>query len=187
MELDKKVFSEMEKKMSNVLANLKSEYATLRTGRASTALLDKIYVEYYGTPTPINQVASLSVPEPKMILIQPWEAKMLQVIEKAILKSDLGITPNNDGKVIRLKMPELTSERRQELAKVAKKKCEDAKVAIRNIRREYNETLKKMEKNKEISEDDLKRSQEEIQKITDKYIDEADKILVNKEKEIMEV
>jgi len=187
MELDKKVFSEMEKKMSNVLANLKSEYATLRTGRASTALLDKIYVEYYGTPTPINQVASLSVPEPKMILIQPWEAKMLQVIEKAILKSDLGITPNNDGKVIRLKMPELTSERRQELAKVAKKKCEDAKVAIRNIRREYNETLKKMEKNKEISEDDLKRSQEEIQKITDKYIDEADKILANKEKEIMEV
>ena len=177
----------MEKKMSNVLANLKSEYATLRTGRASTALLDKIYVEYYGTPTPINQVASLSVPEPKMILIQPWEAKMLQVIEKAILKSDLGFTPNNDGKVIRLKMPELTSERRQELAKVAKKKCEDAKVAIRNIRREYNETLKKMEKNKEISEDDLKRSQEEIQKITDKYIDEADKILVNKEKEIMEV
>jgi ribosome recycling factor len=122
-----------------------------------------------------------------MILIQPWEVKMLQTIEKAILKSELGITPNNDGKVIRLILPELTAERRQELAKFAKKKCEEAKVAIRNIRREYNDALKKMEKNKEISEDELKRSQEEIQKITDKFIDEADKILANKEKEIMEV
>lgn len=173
--------------MDKVLAILKSDYATLRTGRASTALLDKIYVDYYGTPTPINQVASLSIPEPKMILIQPWEVKMLQTIEKAILKSELGITPNNDGKVIRLILPELTAERRQELAKFAKKKCEEAKVAIRNIRREYNDALKKMEKNKEISEDELKRSQEEIQKITDKFIDEADKILANKEKEIMEV
>jgi ribosome recycling factor len=185
--VDKKLFSEMEKRMDKVLAILKSDYATLRTGRASTALLDKIYVDYYGTPTPINQVASLSIPEPKMILIQPWEVKMLQTIEKAILKSELGITPNNDGKVIRLILPELTAERRQELAKFAKKKCEEAKVAIRNIRREYNDALKKMEKNKEISEDELKRSQEEIQKITDKFIDEADKILANKEKEIMEV
>lgn len=173
--------------MNKVLANLKSEFATIRTGRASTALLDKIYVDYYGTPTPVNQVASVSIPEPKMILIQPWEVKMLQVIEKAILKSDLGITPNNDGKVIRLILPELTAERRQELVKFAKKKSEDAKVSIRNIRREYNETLKKMEKNKDISEDDLKRSQEEIQKITDKYTDEADKILASKEKDIMEV
>lgn len=173
--------------MKKVLANLKSEFATIRTGRASTALLDKVYVDYYGTPTPINQVASVSVPEPKMILIQPWELKMLQVIEKSILKSDLGLTPNNDGKVIRLILPELTAERRQELVKLAKKKTEDAKVSIRNIRREYNDTLKKMEKNKEISEDDLKRSQEEIQKITDKYIDETDKILANKEKDIMEV
>jgi len=173
--------------MKKVLANLKSEFATIRTGRASTALLDKVYVDYYGTLTPINQVASVSVPEPKMILIQPWELKMLQVIEKAILKSDLGLTPNNDGKVIRLILPELTAERRQELVKLAKKKTEDAKVSIRNIRREYNDTLKKMEKNKEISEDDLKRSQEEIQKMTDKYIDETDKILANKEKDIMEV
>lgn len=185
--MDKKLFNELEDRMKKVLANLKSEFATIRTGRASTALLDKVYVDYYGTPTPINQVASVSVPEPKMILIQPWELKMLQVIEKSILKSDLGLTPNNDGKVIRLILPELTAERRQELVKLAKKKTEDAKVSIRNIRREYNDTLKKMEKNKEISEDDLKRSQEEIQKITDKYIDETDKILANKEKDIMEV
>ena len=184
--MDKKLFSEMEKRMDKVLAILKSDYATLRTGRASTALLDKIYVDYY-VHDPDKSSCLTSIPEPKMILIQPWEVKMLQTIEKAILKSELGITPNNDGKVIRLILPELTAERRQELAKFAKKKCEEAKVAIRNIRREYNDALKKMEKNKEISEDELKRSQEEIQKITDKFIDEADKILANKEKEIMEV
>ncbi len=185
--MDKKMFSEIDNRMNKVLTNLKSEFATIRTGRASTALLDKILVDYYGTPTPVNQVATISVPEPKMILIQPWETNMLQVIEKAILKSDLGLTPNNDGKVIRLILPDLTAERRKELVKYAKKKAEEAKVSIRNIRREYNDMLKKMEKNKEISEDDSKRSQEEIQKITDKYIDKADEILENKEKEIMEV
>ncbi len=173
--------------MNEVLVNLKSEFTTIRAGRASAALLDKIYVDYYGSPTPVNQVASVSVPEPKMILIQPWDLKTLGVIEKAILKSDLGLTPNNDGKVIRLILPELTAERRQELVKLSKKKAEEAKVSIRNIRREYNDVLKKMEKNREISEDDLKRSQEEIQKITDKYIDEVEKILANKEKDIMEV
>jgi len=177
----------MENQMSEVLVNLKSEFTAIRAGRASTALLDKIYVDYYGSPTPVNQVASVSVPEPKMILIQPWDLKMLGVIEKAILKSDLRLTPNNDGKVIRLILPELTAERRQELVKLSKKKAEEAKISIRNIRREYNDTLKKMEKNKEISEDDLKRSQEEIQKITDKYIEEIEKILANKEKDIMEV
>ncbi|WP_366749687.1 ribosome recycling factor [Tepidanaerobacter sp. EBM-38] len=177
----------MENQMSEVLVNLKSEFTTIRTGRASTALLDKIYVDYYGSPAPVNQVASVSVPEPKMILIQPWDLKMLGVIEKAILKSDLGLTPNNDGKVIRLILPELTAERRQELVKLSKKKAEEAKVSIRNIRREFNDVLKKMEKNREISEDDLKRSQEEIQKITDKYIDEVEKILASKEKDIMEV
>ncbi|WP_041591531.1 ribosome recycling factor [Tepidanaerobacter acetatoxydans] len=177
----------MENQMNEVLVNLKSEFTTIRAGRASAALLDKIYVDYYGSPTPVNQVASVSVPEPKMILIQPWDLKMLGVIEKAILKSDLGLTPNNDGKVIRLILPELTAERRQELVKLSKKKAEEAKVSIRNIRREYNDVLKKMEKNREISEDDLKRSQEEIQKITDKYIDEVEKILANKEKDIMEV
>ncbi|WP_420544247.1 ribosome recycling factor [Tepidanaerobacter acetatoxydans] len=177
----------MENQMNEVLVNLKSEFTTIRAGRASAALLDKIYVDYYGSPTPVNQVASVSVPEPKMILIQPWDLKTLGVIEKAILKSDLGLTPNNDGKVIRLILPELTAERRQELVKLSKKKAEEAKVSIRNIRREYNDVLKKMEKNREISEDDLKRSQEEIQKITDKYIDEVEKILANKEKDIMEV
>lgn len=185
--MDKNIFTEIEDRMNKVMANLKSEFATIRAGRASTALLDKVYVDYYGSPTPINQVASVSVPEPKMILIQPWDLKMLGVIEKTILKSDLRLTPNNDGKVIRLILPELTAERRQELVKLAKKKTEDAKVSIRNIRREFNDTLKKMEKNREVSEDDLKRSQEEIQKITDKYIVETDKILANKEKDIMEV
>ncbi|AEE91403.1 ribosome recycling factor [Tepidanaerobacter acetatoxydans Re1] len=185
--MDKKIYTEMENQMNEVLVNLKSEFTTIRAGRASAALLDKIYVDYYGSPTPVNQVASVSVPEPKMILIQPWDLKMLGVIEKAILKSDLGLTPNNDGKVIRLILPELTAERRQELVKLSKKKAEEAKVSIRNIRREYNDVLKKMEKNREISEDDLKRSQEEIQKITDKYIDEVEKILANKEKDIMEV
>nr|WP_213974570.1 ribosome recycling factor [Tepidanaerobacter acetatoxydans] len=185
--MDKKIYTEMENQMNEVLVNLKSEFTTIRAGRASAALLDKIYVDYYGSPTPVNQVASVSVPEPKMILIQPWDLKTLGVIEKAILKSDLGLTPNNDGKVIRLILPELTAERRQELVKLSKKKAEEAKVSIRNIRREYNDVLKKMEKNREISEDDLKRSQEEIQKITDKYIDEVEKILANKEKDIMEV
>lgn len=177
----------MEGLMGNVLVNLKSEFATIRAGRASTTLIDKIYVEYYGTPTPVNQIASVNIPEPKMILIQPWDMKCLGDIEKAILKSDLNLTPNNDGKVIRLVLPDLTSERRQELAKMAKKKAEDAKISIRNIRRENNDTLKKMEKTGEISEDDLKRFQDDIQKITDRYIDETDKILAAKEKDIMEV
>ncbi|HHV83562.1 MULTISPECIES: ribosome recycling factor [Tepidanaerobacter] len=177
----------MEKEMKEVLSKLKSEFVVIRTGRASASLLDKIYVDYYGSPVPINQIASISVPEPKMIVIQPWDIKMLGVIEKAILKSDLRLTPNNDGKVIRLVLPELTSERRQELLKLAKKKAEEARVSIRNIRREYNENLKKMEKSGEISEDELKRSQEEIQKLTDKYIEEVDKMLAAKETDIMEV
>ncbi len=185
--MNKSIFTEAEDKMKKVISGLKEEFATIRAGRASSALLDKVYVDYYGTPTPINQVASVSVPEPKMIMIQPWEIKMLGAIEKAILKSDLGLNPNNDGKVIRLIFPELTAERRQELVKVARKKAEDSKVSIRNIRREYNDILKKMEKNSEISEDEQKRSQDEIQKLTDKYIDELDKMLRSKEKDIMEV
>ncbi|WP_041424121.1 ribosome recycling factor [Thermosediminibacter oceani] len=173
--------------MKKVLGNLKSELAAIRAGRASTALLEKVFVDYYGVPTPVNQVATVSVPEPRMILIQPWDVKMLSAIEKAILKSDLGLTPTSDGKVIRLILPELTSERRKELVKMAKKKAEDAKVLVRNIRRDANELVKKMEKNGEISEDDSKRSQEEIQKLTDNYIEEIDKAFTNKEKEIMEV
>lgn len=185
--MNKKMFNEMEELMGKALDVLKSDFATIRAGRASTALLDKIFVDYYGTSTPINQVGSVSVPEPKMILIQPWDTNMLGVIEKAILKSDLRLTPNNDGKVIRLILPDLTSERRQQLAKMARTKAEDAKITIRNIRREYNDAFRKIEKAGEISEDDLKRSQDDIQKITDKYIDETDKALAAKEKDIMEV
>jgi len=185
--MDKQILKDAEERMKKVLTSLKSEFATIRTGRASTALLDKIYVDYYGTPTPINQVASLSVPEPKMIVIQPWDMKVLGAIEKAILKSDLGLTPNNDGKVIRLILPDLTAERRKELVKLSSKKAEEARVAVRNIRREFNDRLKKQEKNHEISEDDMKRAQEEIQKLTDKYIEEIDKALEQKEKDIMEV
>ncbi|HHW02827.1 MAG TPA: ribosome recycling factor [Thermoanaerobacterales bacterium] len=185
--MDKKILNEVEEKMKKALGNLKADFAAIRAGRASSALLDKVFVDYYGTPTPVNQVASVSVPEPKMILIQPWDIKMIGAIEKAILKSDLRLTPNNDGKVIRLILPELTSERRQELVKMSRKKAEDAKVVVRNIRREYNEILKKMEKNHEISEDEQKRSQEEIQKLTDKYIEEIEKMFEHKEKDIMEV
>ncbi len=181
------MFKEIEARMSNVLVNLKSELATIRTGRASTALLDKIYVDYYGSPTPINQVASISIPEPRMILIQPWDLKMIEVIEKTIIKADIGLNPSNDGKVIRLILPELTAERRHELVRLAKKKTEEAKIPIRNIRREYNDILKEMERNGEISEDNSKRSQEKIQKITDKFIGETDIIMTNKERDIMEV
>lgn len=173
--------------MEKVVEKFKSELATIRAGRASTSLLDKLTVEYYGTPTPINQVASVSVPEPKMILIQPWDASVLGDIEKAILKSDLNLTPNNDGKVIRLILPELTSERRQELVKIVGKKAEEAKVSVRNIRRESNDTLKKMEKDGDISEDESKRHQDEVQKTTDKFINEIDMIQEKKEKDITEV
>jgi ribosome recycling factor len=185
--VDKKIYKETEDKMKKVLDNLKSDLAAIRAGRASTALLDKISVDYYGVPTPVNQLATISVPEPRMILIQPWDVKTINSIEKAILKSDLGLTPTSDGKVIRLVLPELTMERRKELVKMAKKKAEDAKVVVRNIRRDTNELIKKMEKNGEISQDDSKRWQEEIQKLTDNYIEQIDKALTNKEKEIMEV
>jgi len=185
--VDKKIYKETEEKMKKVLDNLKSDLATIRAGRASAALLEKISVDYYGTLTPVNQLATISVPEPRMILIQPWDVKVISSIEKAILKSDLGLTPSSDGKVIRLVLPELTMERRKELVKMAKKKAEDAKVVIRNIRRDTNESIKKMEKNGEISQDDSKRWQEEIQKLTDNYIELIDKALANKEKDIMEV
>jgi len=185
--MDKKIYKETEERMKKVLEILKSELAAIRAGRASTALLDKVRVDYYGVPTPVNQLATISIPEPRMILIQPWDIKMLSNIEKAIIKSDLGLNPINDGKVIRLVLPELTMERRQELVKMAKKKAEEAKVSVRNIRRDANETIKKLEKEGEISQDDSRRSQEEIQKLTDNYIEQIEKILSNKEKEIMEV
>lgn len=174
-------------KMDKTIETLKRELGSLRTGRASLGLLDGIMVDYYGTPTPINQVAALSVPDSRTITIQPWEKGMIQAVDKAIQKSDLGINPNNDGSLIRLMIPMLSQERRKDLVKVAHKRAEDSKIAIRNIRRDANDDLKAMEKDKKISEDDHKRAHDEIQKITDKYIKKVDDTLAAKEKEIMEV
>lgn len=176
-----------EEKMDKTIDSLMNDYASIRAGRANPHVLDKIKVDYYGTPTPIQQVGNISVPEARMILIQPWEKSLLKAIEKAIQTSDLGINPNNDGSCIRLIFPELTEDRRKELAKDVKKKGENAKVAVRNIRRDANDTFKKMEKNDEISEDDLKELTEKVQKLTDKSIEKIDKAVENKTKEILTV
>ncbi|NJD55411.1 MAG: ribosome recycling factor [Nitrospirae bacterium] len=165
---------------------LKKKFGTVRTGRASLSLLDGLAVDYYGTPTPVQQVASLSIPDSRQILIQPWEQKIIPEIEKAIMKSDLGLTPMNDGKLIRINIPVLTEERRKQLVKVVKKEAEDAKVAVRNIRRDINEELKKLEKEKHVSEDEIQKEHDEIQKITDSFIKKVDELLEHKEKEIME-
>lgn len=183
----KDVYSSHEEKMQKALDALRRELATLRAGRATPALLDKVTVDYYGTPTPINQVANIAVPEPRMITIQPWEKTMVAQIEKALLKSDLGLTPNSDGLVIRLLIPQLTQQRRTELVKMVHKKAEESRVAVRNLRRDANEATKKLEKEKTISEDETKKAQDDIQKLTDKYIKEIDRIMAGKEKEIMEV
>ena len=161
----KEIIAQHEEKMDKTIEALKRELSSIRTGRASTSLLDRITVDYYGTPTPVKQVANVAAPEPRMITIAPWEPKMLGEIEKAILKSDLGLNPNNDGKIIRLEIPQLTEERRKELSKKVSKIAEDSKVVIRNIRRDANETIKKMEKKKEVTEDDSKEGQENIQKL----------------------
>lgn len=174
-------------KMQKSYDNLLGEFGSIRAGRANPHVLDKLKVDYYGTPTGIQQVANISVPEPRMILIQPWEASMVRAIEKAILTSDLGINPTNDGKVIRLVFPELTEERRKELAKEVKKKGESAKVAVRNIRRDANDALKKMGKSNDISEDEIKQLEEQVQKLTDKYIANVDKAVEEKSKEILTV
>ena len=176
-----------EDKMNKSLEALQNEYGSIRSGRANPHGLDKLKVDYYGTPTPLQQVGNISVPEARMIVIQPWEKSLLKAIEKAILTSDLGINPTNDGTCIRLVFPELTEERRKELAKDVKKKGEGAKVAIRNIRRDANDTFKKMEKGGEISEDDQKLAEEKIQKLTDKMIEKVDKAVEVKTKEIMTV
>ncbi len=176
-----------EDKMNKTLDNLMAEYGTIRAGRANPKVLDRIRVDYYGTPTPIQQVGNVSVPEPRMLLIQPWEKSLLKAIEKAILTSDLGINPTNDGSVIRLVFPELTEERRKELSKDVKKKGENAKVAIRNIRRDANDTFKKQEKASEISDDDLDELTEKVQKLTDKMIEKVEKAVEAKTKEIMTV
>ncbi|MEH2942445.1 ribosome recycling factor [Lachnospiraceae bacterium KK002] len=176
-----------DNKMQKSFDNLLAEFGSVRAGRANPHVLDKLKVDYYGTPTGLQQVANISVPEPRMLLIQPWEASMVRVIEKAILTSDLGINPTNDGKVIRLTFPELTEERRKELAKDIKKKGESAKVAVRNIRRDANDFLKKLGKSSDISEDEVKELEEKVQKLTDKYVADIDKAVEEKSKEILTV
>ncbi len=180
-------YKDIENKMVKAISALKEELVGIRAGRANPAILDKITVDYYGVPTPINQLGSISVPEARVIVIQPWDAKILKDIEKAIQKSDIGINPSNDGKVIRLIFPVLTEERRKELTKQVKKIGENAKIAIRNVRRDALEDFKTQKKNGEITEDDLKVAENDIQKLTDKYIEEVDKLVELKEKEIMEV
>ncbi|PKM80874.1 MAG: ribosome recycling factor [Firmicutes bacterium HGW-Firmicutes-14] len=183
----KEIVAEADDRMKKAVDVLRKDFGSLRAGRATPALLEKILVDYYGVPTPINQMANISVPEPRLLVIQPWDKSVISSIEKAILKSDLGLTPNNDGTVIRLSIPQLTQERRTELVKVVRKKAEESRVAIRNIRRDANDQLKDFEKEGEISEDETRRGQEEVQKTTDKYVKEVDQVLENKEKEIMEV
>ena len=180
-------FSEIESRMDKTIDVLKQNLSEVRAGRANPAILNKVSVMYYGVPTPINQVAGISVPEARLIMIQPWDASILKEIEKAILSSDIGINPNNDGKVIRLAFPELTEERRKDLVKDIKKMAEESKVAVRAIRRDGIDKAKAMQKNSEITEDDLKNAEDTIQKLTDKKIEEIDKILSDKEKEVMSV
>jgi len=185
--MTKDVINNMKAHMDKTVEALRREYQKIRTGRANIGLLDDIKIDYYGTPSPLSQVATLSVPEPRTITLQPWETKMISVIEKAIMNANLGLTPANDGKVIRLNLPALTEERRKDIVKQLKKMAEEAKVAARNIRREANDELKKLEKNKKISEDDLKRAEKEVQDVTNSYITKIDEVLGHKEKEVMEV
>ena len=179
--------NQYDEKMTKSVEALVAEYASIRAGRANPHILDKLKVDYYGTPTPFQQVANISVPEARMLQIQPWESSLIKEIEKAILNSDLGLVPNNDGKVVRIVFPELTEDRRKELVKDVKKKAENAKVAVRNIRRDANDVFKKQNKANEISEDDAKQLEAEIQKLTDKYIAEIDDTMESKSKEIMTV
>lgn len=181
------IIASHEERMQKSIEALKREFGSLRAGRATPSLLDKVMVEYYGTPTPVNQIANVSVPEPRMIIIQPYEKSILHDIEVAIMKSELGLSPNSDGTAIRLSIPALTQERRQELVKTVNKKAEEAKVAIRNLRRDGNDAVKKLEKAKEITEDESKKCQEKIQKLVDKYIKLVDTTRDAKEKEVMEV
>jgi ribosome recycling factor len=181
------IHKEAEQKMKKTIAVYKEELQAIRAGRANPVLLERITVDYYGQITPLKQVASITAPEPRLLVIQPWDSKLIPLIEKEILKSDLGLNPSNDGKVIRLIIPQLTEERRKELIKLVKKSAENAKVAVRNTRREAVDKIKKSEKNKEISEDEKKLAEEEIQKITDKYIEEIDEITKQKEDELLEI
>ena len=181
------ILKETQRKMEKSVETFKKELSTLRAGRAVPSLLDKVHVDYYNTPTPLNQLATITAPEPRLLVIQPWDKNILAEIERAILKSDLGLTPNNDGSVIRLNIPQLTEERRKDLVKIIRKKAEDGRVAIRNIRREANDLLKNKEKQGDLTEDDRRLFQDEVQEATNRYIEELDNQLALKEKEIMEV
>ncbi|WP_411501728.1 ribosome recycling factor [Brevibacillus centrosporus] len=181
------VIKDMEDRMNKAISNLKRDLSTLRAGRANPAMLDRVMVDYYGTPTPISQLANVSVPEPRMLTIQPWDKTALKEIDRALQQSDLGISPSNDGVTIRLIIPPLTEERRKDLVKLAGKSGEETKVAIRNIRRDANDEIKKLEKAATISEDESRRYQETVQKTTDKFIAEVDKVVKDKEKDILEV
>lgn len=183
----KEITKGIEEKMHKSVDALRVDLASLRAGRATPSLLEKVMVEYYGTPTPVTQVASVTVPEPRMIVIQPWEKNLIKDIEKAIMKSDLGLNPNSDGVCIRLNLPQLTEERRKDLVKVVHKKAEDFRVVVRNLRRDANEAIKKAEKAKEITEDEAKKGTDDVQKITDKIMKEIDAVTANKEKEVMEI
>lgn len=181
------LIQDASERMDGTIAATKKEFAGIRTGRANPALLDRVLVEYYGTPTPINQMASVSVPEARLLVIQPWDKSSLKEIEKAILQSDLGLTPSNDGALIRIQLPQLTEERRRDLVRLVRKEAEERRVAIRNIRRQVNDDIRELEKAGEISEDESRRAQGRVQELTDKYITQIDHLLEMKEKEIMEV
>jgi ribosome recycling factor len=181
------LLDDAERRMQKAVEALKQDAGSIRTGRANSALIERITVDYYGAPTPINQVATVTVPEARLLVIQPWDRKMLTDIEKAIQKSDLGINPNNDGQVIRLNIPPMNEERRRDLVKTLHKKLDEHKVAVRNIRRDVQDKLRDREKKKEVSEDELKRSVERLQKLTDRFVEEMDKVSKKKEQEILEV
>ena len=181
------ILSDARKAMDKAVKALKKEMTRVRTGRASITLLDDVRVDYYGVPTPLNQVATLSVPEPRLITVQPWEKNLVSVIEKALFKADLGLTPSSDGLLIRLPVPALTEERRREMAKSIKRMGEDAKISVRSARRDANDTLKMLEKEKEITEDDLKRTEKDVQQLTDEFVGTIDSVVESKEKEIMEI
>lgn len=183
----KEIRKKAEGRMDDAIQALKKDFTSIRTGRATTSLLDGITVDYYGTQTPLNQVASLSVPEPRLITIQPWEQALVPVIEKALFQSDLGLNPSNDGKIIRINIPTLTEERRRELVKVVRKRAEEARIEVRNIRRDTNDDVKGLEKEEHLSEDEVKKDLDEIQKITDRFVKKVGEVLEHKEAEIMEV
>ncbi len=182
-----KIIKSADEKMRKAIESARHDFGTMRAGRATPAILERVMVDYYGTPTPVSQVGSVSVPDASMLIIQPWDKSILGDIEKAIFKSDLGLTPSNDGEVVRLPIPQLTEERRFELLKVVKGMAEEGRVSIRNIRRDANDHLKKEEKNHEMSEDDLRRGQDRVQKMTDKYVAELDHMLEVKEQDLLEV